>query len=106
MIVSPMVTRAAPSASLASFPVSMVRSRSPTWAVRDLWFWLIVLRWVTAEHGPERGNSWDGEGNLDPARVASEDTAKAREPAWCHLLSSGWRWGFPLGGDLGGSGFR
>ena len=22
--------------------------------------------------------------------LASEDTAEAREPAWCHLLSSGW----------------
>jgi hypothetical protein len=37
--------------------------------------------------------------------VASEDTAEARKPAWCHLLSSGWRWGFPLGGDLGVMGF-
>jgi len=32
--------------------------------------------------------------------VASEDTAEAREPAWCHLLSRRVGRSFPLGGTL------
>ena len=57
--------------------------------------------WVTTKHSPDRGRIGVGEEAKDQLGWLSEDTAEAREPAWCHLLSSGRSESFRLEGLAG-----
>ena len=59
--------------------------------MRVLWLELIVgwILWVATKRSPDRGRIGVGKEAKDQLGWLSEDTAEAREPAWCHLLSSG-----------------